>query len=81
MLTSMNKKPPFCNVKLCAVEMLNAILGNDLKELLKDNGGQIKRANETSAEQQMKEMKKLIFKNHTSIKEKLTKTSTNSILS
>ena len=31
------------------------------KELLKDTAGQIKRANETSTEQQMKEIKKLKF--------------------
>ena len=45
------------------------------KELLKDTAGQIKRANETSTEQQMREIKKLKFQERTSLKEKPTKTS------
>jgi len=45
------------------------------KELLKDTAGQIKRANETLTEQQMNEIKKLKFKNRTSLKEKTIKTS------
>ena len=50
------------------------------KELLKDTAGQIKRANETLTEQQMREIKKLNFKNRTSLKEKPTKTSISLIL-
>ena len=49
-------------------------------ELLKDTAGQIKRANKTSTELQMKEIKKLKFQGRTSLKEKLTKTNTRSIL-
>ena len=46
------------------------------KELLKDTARQIKRANETSAELQMKEIEELKFQEP----HKLPKTSTNSIL-
>ena len=43
------------------------------KELLKDTAGQIKRANETSTEQQMREIKKLKFQEPHKFKRKANK--------
>ena len=54
------------------IQANNVQLMASFKELLTDTAGQIKRANETSTEQQMKEIKKL--------KEKPTKTSISSTL-
>ena len=67
-------------------EVLDLIKANNdqsmasFKELLKDTAGQIKRANETSPELPMKEIKELKFQEPLNLKEKQTKTSTNSIL-